>query len=576
MEDGEFMDVMEIMAPDIGKMIDIAKANVKTIPTVFNVMGYGAKGNGSWDDTNSIQSAISAAAILGGCVFFPPCMGSYKVTSFTVPSNVTLWFVDGAKLSINSGSTVTINGGLYAGLYQVFSGAGTVTGALKVEKFYPQWWGAKGNGVTDDTTAIQKSINTAMDAALTVYLPDGIFLTSSTLTIDNTTSPYFSDPRKINFVGAGQNQTTIRFTGTGSALKLIGGKTGEYNSFMTYQQIEDIRFLGVNTTGNNGITIDTCSFLHIQHVEIQGFDYGFDATDMDNSSFTKCIIHYNNYGIKMQERIPRNPLSSTRPNNINFYDCQLGGNMNWGGLIIGGSNVNFFGGDVQGNGIGGTDATKWGLMFLDMSVQGAVACNLYGVFFESNQGIADLWVYTQSPSVYGPTPAVYNVVGCIFNRTQNTWICTNNILIGLNDFGFGQQRVNVTGCGFKNFNDAYTPSAARPHVSFSLDPRSTSNFNFTNNIQSNDVEAIADDKTMPLPTTTVGAIGEYKEISAAVGAALSLPAGGTWEWSGFWFLNSTGAMTTFSGVNAGIAAGGTTILAAHATYVPVARVRRIS
>lgn len=438
-------------------------------------------------------------------------------------------------------------------------------------------YGAKGDGVTDDTEAIQSAIDAVMaNGGGTVFLPAGTYLISSTLLIDNSSSEYFSDPRKIHIAGAGNCQTIIRSTAAAAALKLIGGKNGILNSFITYQRIHDIRLLGDNyKTGSIGIEIDTCSFLHLQHVEIQGFQYGFDAYDMDNSSFTKCIFHYNHYGIRMQERVPRNPLTSTRPNNINFYDCQIGGNLNWGGLFIGGSCINFFGGDIQGNGIGGEDATKWGVQILDPGVQGGVACNFYGVFFESNMGIADLWLYTQTDLGFGKNPCVYNVQGCTFNRSQNTWTATYNILAGFDADKFGPQKLIVNGCAFKNFNDTYTPTGI-PHVGFSLDPRSPENFVFTNNIQTDDNEKVPEDIYMPISTDTAGVIGEYKEIQGEVDGALSLPADGIWEWSGFWVLNSTGAVYYFGANNAGINAGGTEIMAGQAGYIAVARIRRIS
>lgn len=54
---------------------------------------YGAKGDGTTDDTASIQAAINAAQVAGGTVFFP--RGSYKIT---------------AKLTISSGSKIRLLG----------------------------------------------------------------------------------------------------------------------------------------------------------------------------------------------------------------------------------------------------------------------------------------------------------------------------------------------------------------------------------------------------------------------------------------------------------------------------------
>ncbi len=48
-------------------------------PPVFNVMTYGATGNGTTDDTAAIQAAMNAAGPTGGTVSFPP--GNYLVSS---------------------------------------------------------------------------------------------------------------------------------------------------------------------------------------------------------------------------------------------------------------------------------------------------------------------------------------------------------------------------------------------------------------------------------------------------------------------------------------------------------------
>src|SRR5262245_21240591 len=45
----------------------------------FNVKDFVAVGNGSNNDTTAIQSAINAALVKGGTVFFPP--GNYLITS---------------------------------------------------------------------------------------------------------------------------------------------------------------------------------------------------------------------------------------------------------------------------------------------------------------------------------------------------------------------------------------------------------------------------------------------------------------------------------------------------------------
>jgi hypothetical protein len=140
---------------------------------IYNVKAspYLAKGDGTTNDTASIQAAVTDAAVNGGIVFFPP--GTYTTGNQTIPINVTMEFANGSKLSINSGAIVTINGFIQAGAYSIFSGSGTVTYAALNEQVFPEWWGAKGDGVTNDSAAIQSAINasrTIQFRAVTYYI----------------------------------------------------------------------------------------------------------------------------------------------------------------------------------------------------------------------------------------------------------------------------------------------------------------------------------------------------------------------------------------------------------------------
>jgi hypothetical protein len=67
-------------------------------------------------------------------------------------------------------------------------------------------------------------------------------------------------------------------------------------------------------------------------------------------------------------------------------------------------------------------------------------------------------------------------------------------------------------------------------------------------------------ETFPIPISSA-AVGQWTAISGAVSAALVLPAGGTWAWFAF-SISSTGAVLFH---NAGVTAGGTSVISATAT-----------
>src|SRR5574343_75169 len=95
-----------VMDEDINAAADIARSKIAgTALTadsmgVFNVLDYGAVGDGSTDDTTAIEACIAAAAAAGhGQVYFPPIAGveypvaytGYKTTApITLPAGVDL------------------------------------------------------------------------------------------------------------------------------------------------------------------------------------------------------------------------------------------------------------------------------------------------------------------------------------------------------------------------------------------------------------------------------------------------------------------------------------------------------
>lgn len=150
------------------------------VQTVFNVVSFGATGNGSTDDTTAVQAAINAAnAAGGGTVSFPT--GTYKISAvLTLFSGVSLLGY-GALSSIINQTSTTAHG-------VTFTSGSLANATLSIQAL----------GISGPTTGSGNGINMAGEPLVYVSIRDvavqnfgatGIYLGGSIVsTLERTTS----------------------------------------------------------------------------------------------------------------------------------------------------------------------------------------------------------------------------------------------------------------------------------------------------------------------------------------------------------------------------------------------------
>lgn len=107
----------------------------------------------------------------------------YKITkdidlggeTLTIPEGCTLDFQGG---SFSNGTIVGNNTSINAPLVKLFNLDVELNGEFNLVQFYPEWFGAKGDGETDDAIFINKTINIKANAQLNVALGDKTYLVS--------------------------------------------------------------------------------------------------------------------------------------------------------------------------------------------------------------------------------------------------------------------------------------------------------------------------------------------------------------------------------------------------------------
>jgi hypothetical protein len=158
--------VSELVSKRIGNTI----INSQTWSGIFYAAkAYDLSGDGTTDDYADLSTLINTT-INGDIATIAFYDGEYRIgTSITIPENVSLMFFNGGVLKPDSGVTITINGAVQADQQRIFGGSGTISGSMKVEAVYPQWFGASGEGDTTTTGSITSGLKALTVASTSTF-----------------------------------------------------------------------------------------------------------------------------------------------------------------------------------------------------------------------------------------------------------------------------------------------------------------------------------------------------------------------------------------------------------------------
>ena len=184
----------------------------------------------------------------------------------------------------------------------------------------PQMFGAKGDGVTDDTAAIQAALN----ASSYVYIPDGTYMVMTEFVKEG------GSWTKNGTLHPRSNQTII--LSENAVLKSITNNSTHYYMFHILS-VENVHIMGGKLLGERnehetepegewgyGIAVDNSKYITIENMEICGFrgdaictGYGNVNTPTKHVKILNCKLHDNR----------RQGISITGGEDITIRDCEI-------------------------------------------------------------------------------------------------------------------------------------------------------------------------------------------------------------------------------------------------------------
>ena len=259
----------------------------------YNANGvFGASPNLLWQSNTLIVGNVNANAIIAAGLNQSLTISANGAITFTLPNSannkITVAGPSASTYSNNLANTdivnkyyvdtaisATINTAVISSANTTFlqAGTGAVTRTVQTElreTVKVTQFGAVGDGLTDDTVAIQSVIDAVYSAGGgIVYAPPGTYVVG----------PLTMRP-KVRLVGAGQESTIFKSSHTGYGLKMLS----TINSSVSVQtSVESMQFWNTNASNIDGGYVDVCgTFVNLFNVLFKGFKYGviFDQTEL--------------------------------------------------------------------------------------------------------------------------------------------------------------------------------------------------------------------------------------------------------------------------------------------------------
>ncbi len=205
----------KLPAVDGSLLTNLPSTGGASLPCLID--NFSPAANGTTDDSAVFTTAQAACAQI-----ILQANKSYKIAAnYTFTSSLV--FQASSRLVIPTSATVNLNGTVFAPLANLFTftGTGAATIGPKTTTVYPEWFGAVGDGTTDDAVALQAAINSTSS---TVSLQARVYAFTPPLVFTHNGERFIGQGRAQTPSFTGSTLTTT--TNTGDMIQITGGGTG--------------------------------------------------------------------------------------------------------------------------------------------------------------------------------------------------------------------------------------------------------------------------------------------------------------------------------------------------------------
>jgi hypothetical protein len=314
-------------------------------------------------------------------------------------------------------------------------------------------FGAVGNGVTNDTAAIQAAVDSLLGVGGEVEVNAGTYKLVGPVVMDyaGRTGDAGTNPTGISFVGQGIQSTLFKPSVNGdAAIEILGDNIAGHLIYGPFGRFTVTPQSGA--TGTIGAYLYDVAFASFDEMFFQDMPVAIRAESVLSCQFNRLRITGGGNGVVA---FKGTGFSDHNANKYFGAEFRLGTGWAYSGGPS--SGLWFDNLTVQGFGTQSADAGGMDLSFT--GDEGAVGVNVNGGYIEGNGGAADFRL-TNS----GTNTVTHVFTSVNFNRISSSKYVTHNI------HAFGKNKIVLIGCSFRGFG-TYTPDAARKYVEF--DPTET-------------------------------------------------------------------------------------------------------